>query len=85
MDLCSVGNNWPWCFNSSMRNQPLLRSIKRIIIVYSCIICILFFNIKQKKMLFRQTNTVDMQQLDNSLFSQQYCLYWTMDLSFICI
>lgn len=20
MDLSSVGNDWPWCFNSSMRN-----------------------------------------------------------------
>lgn len=23
MNLCSVGNNWPWCFNSSMKNQTL--------------------------------------------------------------
>lgn len=29
MDLCSMGNNWPWCFNSRMRNPQLLKNIKR--------------------------------------------------------
>lgn len=28
MDLCSVRNDWPWCFNSSMTNAPLLRYTK---------------------------------------------------------
>lgn len=49
MDLCSVGKNWPWCFNSSVRNKMLLRSRKAIIFVFCSISCILFFTSKKKK------------------------------------
>lgn len=48
MNLCSVGNNWPWCFNSSMKNQMLQRTTKTIIICHSASSCVFTPEIKEK-------------------------------------
>lgn len=65
MDLCSMGNNWPWCFNSRVRNLLLLKSIKRI----NIIVCFRFLysfqhNTKENTFLHRKIVLTILSVLD---------------------